>query len=96
MEESIDIPVQNGRVKLEDVISFLEQLGASRSASLHARLTELREEMEGTHAVEEAIPALFAYVDRALSEVVVTLAGLELAAKSDGQPRDVTVNLVEE
>lgn len=96
MEESFDIPTHNGEVKSEDMVPLFEQLGAPRAASLFARLTELREEMKGAHSVEESMPALVDYVGNALFEVVTTISALEIAAKADGQPRDVTVNLIEE
>lgn len=96
MEESIDIPTRNGEVMREDVVRLFEQLGAPQAASLLARLTKLQEEVQGSYPVEEAVPALFSYVDKALREVVTSLSVLELAIKSDGQPRDVTVNLIEE
>lgn len=96
MEESFDVPTHNGEVKPEDMASLFEQLGAPRAASLFTRLTELREEVKGAHSVEESMPALVDYVGNALFEVVTTISALEIAAKADSQPRDVTVNLIEE
>lgn len=96
-EEQINVHTRDGKFGVEDFKAVLDEIGAPSTGSLLAKIDELRKERAGEYSTpQEATQALVSFMDSALDEVVVSLVAIELAAKSDGQKRSVTVNLIED
>ncbi|AMJ43663.1 hypothetical protein [Corynebacterium stationis] len=96
-EEQINVHARDGKFGVEEFKTVLDELGTPITGSLYAKIDELRKERAGKYSTpQEAVSALVSFMDSALSEVVTSLVAIELAAKSDGQKRSVTVNLIED
>lgn len=95
-KEVYEVPSHNGKISTDDLADLLEKLGGVTSSSLAKKLKALQDQRSGSYSPEEAIGELFRYVDRALAEVVSSLFVLEMNLKSDGEPRDVLINLVDD
>lgn len=96
-EEEIDLHSRDGLFSAEDFSNVLNKVGASTTGSLFTKLGELREKRAGMYeSTEDAIDAVVTFLDAALQEIVVSIAAVEVAAKSDGEPRHFTINLIED
>lgn len=96
-KEEIDVHSRDGLIAAEEFVNVLNELGASTAGKLYTKLGELRKKRAGSYeSPEEAIDAVVTFLDSALQEIVASIAAVEVAAKSDGEPRHFTLNFVED
>ena len=95
-DEVIEIPMNDGLVRAEDVARGLADIGAISSGDLMIKIGKLRDIRAGSYPPQEALESMSKFVDDALFAIVTALAVVELTARSDGQTRNISVNLIEQ